>query len=632
MSARALKKAKSPATRNRFNDIGVTGRKTGVRVAGSVRVDEDGLENVDEFYKQTSPPDNALKPAKPKPSTRSLHTLLSPTPIRSTPNYDSLIGALEIPNVDHSHIEEDISGAAAAREDEATVTPAQARAMRAHIATKSSIEDLRDSSPTSKVSARSAARRTTIAPSQMAEIDKEWVRSPKRSRRVTMGFAAQRLKAELEEEAAAAAGAAAADAAVVEETTIEEFDHRTEDPGELTSATVIEGDDAPDDMHNASEDDAPARIIEDSIEEEEDEENDSRFDNADDAANTPEDAVDLNGHHAAASAAESSAEESDNPDSQNEDVSEQASLSKSPQSKPKGASKRANKKHKAEQPIRRSTRASVQPLAFWRNEHIEYEYEPGASNGIPVPKMKNIVRVRQTKEEKNNAKKRRVKRTTHLPSLRGIKPSELDLNDRNRFYYYDDENYGFPVKDDSSCSFGPKYVSPRKPSKSSKRSIEQFNDDDDIDVASEPLLVLDSDGETEQQREVVLSRQDIEWTNINKNDDEYRVGLGLYTEQPDGSINASSGTLSIAVGGKKPARNSADKTLFYLVTSGQVEVSVHSSTFRVGILGQFLVPKYNSYSITNVGTHPAQLYYVHLCTSAPSNDRGDKTEDSSDSE
>ncbi|KAJ2612665.1 mitotic fidelity of chromosome transmission- protein [Coemansia sp. RSA 1365] len=628
MSARAfLKKAKSPADRNRFNDIGVTGRKTGVRVAGSVRVDEDGLENVDEFYKQTSPPDNSLLSAKPKPSTRSLHTLLSPTPIRSTPNYDSLIGALEIPNVDHSHTDDDTSAAVATREDETTVTPSQAYALRAHFVSKSSTEELRDTSPTAKFSARPAARRTTIAPSQMAEIDKEWVRSPKRNRRVTMGFAAQRLKAELEEEEeAAAAAAASADAAVVEEATLEEFDHPAEDPGELTSATVIEADDRQDDIHNASEDDDSARIIEDSVEEEE--ESDDRLNNADDAANVLDDAEDLNNNHAA----ESSAEDSDKSDSRNEDISEQSPLSKSPQPNPKAGSKRSHKKHKPEQPIRRSTRASVQPLAFWRNEHIEYEYEPGASNGIPVPKMKNIVRVRQTKEEKNKAKKRRVKRSANLPSLRGIKPNELDLDDRNRFYYYDDESYGFPVKNDPSCNFGPKYTSPRKTSKASKRSIEQFNDDDDIDVVSDPVLVLESDGETEQQREVVLSRQDIEWTNINKKDDEYRVGLGLYTEQPDGSINASSGTLSIAVGGKKPSRNSADKTLFYLVTSGQVEVSVHSSTFRVGILGQFLVPKYNSYSITNVGTHPAQLYYVHLCTSVASNEHEGKTEDSSDSE
>ncbi|KAJ2077452.1 mitotic fidelity of chromosome transmission- protein [Coemansia sp. RSA 988] len=627
MSAHALKKAKSPANRNRFNDIGVTGRKTGVRVAGSVRVDEDGLENVDEFYKQTSPPDNSLLPAKPKPFSRSLHTLLSPTPIRSTPNYDSLIGALEIPNVDHSHIDEGLSPAT--WEDEADVTPAQARARRAHLVAKSSTEDLRDISPTSKVSARLAARRTTIAPSQMAEIDKEWVRSPKRSRRVTMGFAAQRLKAELEEEAAATSSSA--DVAVVDGAAIEEFDLPAEDPGELTSATAIEGDDAQDEIQNASEEDAPARIIEDSIEDYE--ENNDSIDNADDAANVPDDAEDLNdGHAAAASAGESSAEDSDKAVSQSKDVSAQATLSKSSQSQSKAASKRAHKKREPEQPTRRSTRASVQPLAFWRNEHIEYEYEPGASNGIPVPKMKNIVRVRQTKEEKNIAKKRRVKRSTHLPSLRGIKSSELDLDDRSRFYYYDDESYGFPVKDDSSCNFGPKFVSPRKSSKSSKRSIEQFNDDDDIEVASESLLVLESDGETEQKREVVLSRQDIEWTNINKNDDQYRVGLGLYTEQPDGSINASSGTLSIAVGGKKPARNSADKSLFYLVTSGQVEVSIHSSTFRVGILGQFLVPKYNSYSITNVGSHPAQLYYVHLCTSAPSNEHEGKTEESSDSE
>ncbi|KAJ2841182.1 hypothetical protein GGI22_008006 [Coemansia erecta] len=57
--------------------------------------------------------------------------------------------------------------------------------------------------------------------------------------------------------------------------------------------------------------------------------------------------------------------------------------------------------------------------------------------------------------------------------------------------------------------------------------------------------------------------------------------------------------------------------LFYLVTAGKVEVSIHASKFKVGVLGQFMVPKYNTYSIENVGTHPAQLYYVNVCPPEP---------------
>ncbi|KAJ1951557.1 hypothetical protein EC988_004014, partial [Linderina pennispora] len=42
--------------RNRYTELGITGRKTGVKVTGDVPVDMDGLENVDAFFARTSPP------------------------------------------------------------------------------------------------------------------------------------------------------------------------------------------------------------------------------------------------------------------------------------------------------------------------------------------------------------------------------------------------------------------------------------------------------------------------------------------------------------------------------------------------------------------------------------------------
>ncbi|KAJ2450170.1 hypothetical protein EV183_004457, partial [Coemansia sp. RSA 2336] len=89
--SQGIKRGKSPAARNRFNNIGITGRKTGVRVAGKVSVDQDGLENIDEFYKHTSPPE---PPAK----ASTLRTLVSPTPIRKPPSHDTLMGALDLPS------------------------------------------------------------------------------------------------------------------------------------------------------------------------------------------------------------------------------------------------------------------------------------------------------------------------------------------------------------------------------------------------------------------------------------------------------------------------------------------------------------------------------------------------------
>ncbi|KAJ2865257.1 hypothetical protein GGI22_001541, partial [Coemansia erecta] len=189
MSSRALRRTKSPANRNRFNDIGVTGRKTGVRVAGDVRVDEDGLENVEEFYKQTSPHNNANDENQEGKAlrTRTLHTLLSPTPIRSTANHDTLMGALDMPSSQTGKADEqsntttlaNISTADDVMEDEATVSPLQARAMRVHQFNR----DL-----DSHVAAN---RRTTLAPLRQNAREAEWMHSPRKGRRVTMAFMKQ---------------------------------------------------------------------------------------------------------------------------------------------------------------------------------------------------------------------------------------------------------------------------------------------------------------------------------------------------------------------------------------------------------------------------------------------------------
>ncbi|KAJ2768965.1 mitotic fidelity of chromosome transmission- protein [Coemansia nantahalensis] len=617
MSSRAVRRAKSPATRNKFNDIGVTGRKTGVRVAGAVRVDEDGLENVDEFYKQTTPQDKDERTKRAKQPTQTLHTLLSPTPVRSASNYESLVGALDMPD--------DADGLA--KEDEIAMLPL----VRPH-------RPLVDQSPSIQAGARAAARRTTMVPSRLAPPDEGWVRSPKRGRRVTMAFTAQRRNLADSEEAAEAAAEESAEESAEE--AADEDEHMADDPGEITSATAIEGEDTrdADDVSATDENDDEsvnvfaAGAADDEVSDEADEADDN------DAAAESETGSDAEPQHEVPEGGDDDDDDDhnlrlDEPDEDveddaaatdeddiggEEDVEERPPSAKKQQSTAKRGPRKAQQ---TEQAPRRSARASVQPLAFWRNEHIEYEYARGDGSGVAMPKMKNVVRVRHTSEEKNHAKKRRVKLGARpLPSLRGIKVGELDLNDRNRFYYYDDENFGFPVEDDKSSKFGPKPAAPSKPAerataRGSKRSVDQFDDNDDIEVDSGTQLVVEADGVSEFTHLVAISRSEIEWA-AKSSGDKYKSGLGLINEEADGAPAANSGVLCIAVGGKKPLRSSSDKTTFYLVTSGKVEVRLHQSTFHVGALGQFLVPQHNAYSITNVGTHPAQIYFVQMA-SAP---------------
>ncbi|KAJ2501734.1 mitotic fidelity of chromosome transmission- protein [Coemansia sp. RSA 1972] len=583
----ALRRAKSPATRNRFNDIGVTGRKTGVRVAGNVLVDDDGLENVDEFYKHTSPLD---KQEKPKARiTQTLHTLVSPTPIRSTSNYDTLVGALEMPNTNETN------GSSAS--EDINVTPVRTRVQQTHFSPELRA-DKSIGSPAK--SARAGNRRTTLAPSQVA-FEEDWVRSPKRGRRVTMAFAQRKSAVDDGNSNVASEEVAVAETAEEVEEAVEEV---AEDPGELTSATVIENDELVD-GRDQSEDDGPRLMVDESYSDVElsDRADDAELsEHADDVPAEPTEDVE---------AGDVEAEPYDDVDEPPHDFSEPEETEDVEQPElPLRTSKntKSSKSKPTEHPTRRSSRATVQPLAFWRNEHIEYEYESGPKN-TRVPKMTNIVRVRQTTEEKAHAKRKRVK--TKLPSLSNIKRSELDLNDRGQFYYYDDASFGFSHPDDKSGTFGPAYVVPEKRVAEKRKAV--FSDNDDVAIGETVVNVVDQHG-NEVESEVAISRHDIEWTKVGDKKSKYQVGIGLVNRAPDGTIDSSSGLLTLALRGTKPARQSGDKAMFYLVTSGQVEVHLHATKFRVGVLGQFVVPRFNTYSIKNVGTHPAQLYYVHICS------------------
>ncbi|KAJ2645149.1 mitotic fidelity of chromosome transmission- protein [Coemansia sp. RSA 1694] len=598
-------------------------RKTGARVAGDVRVDDDGLENVDEFYQKTSPAqERGESHARGKPAMQTLHKLLSPTPIRSTSNYGTLMGALDIPA---ENPQAAVNAALDEIEDEAIASPIQARATRIQFGSADMELDT-PTKPMASAASRTGNRRATLAPARHGAAEPDWVHSPKKGRRVTMALTAQEPQSGHPASAplyTAVAEGEAADSANGAELTSDHanYIHDAEDGAEDADDGFV-----PDaESTYVAEDDGPMNVVDDA------DYSDGNIDgptNDEGIADEPESDAESHGDLRID-------EDEAIPDSQDEDsggYEEDAPMpAKSPTKSPakvpaKQTSKAPAKKKSAkgasavsqddEAPIRRSSRASVQPLAYWRNEHIEYEYESGPVKGVPVPKMTNIVRVRQTAEEKNNAKKRRVKRSASaLPSLRGIKTSEIDLDDRGRFYYYDDESFGFPVDGDATGKYGPKASSKDKAKGAkgaNKRALEKFDDDDDIPVDERPKLVVGLDGESEMPLEVAISRQSIEWANIDTKGDKYKMGNGLFIEQPDGEVYSSSGVLCLAVGGKKPTRNSMKRNLFYLVTSGKVEVELHGSKFKVGALGQFLVPAFNSYSIANVGTHPAQLYYVHV--------------------
>ncbi|KAJ2851484.1 hypothetical protein IWW36_001123, partial [Coemansia brasiliensis] len=290
--SQGIKRGKSPAARNRFNNIGITGRKTGVRVAGNVLVDEDGLENVDEFYKRTSPLDPPVK-------APALRTLISPTPVRKPPSHDTLLGALDLPSL-----------------------PSKRGSTKSPVRTKS---------PTNN-----------------------WIRSPKRGRRVTIA-------------------------------------ENHSDTGELTSATAINDSEEDDEL------DKVKRVDNDNEEGTSMESDDINLDHLNEEAEPTGDSVeDIEEHIEEYTAEPDRPIEEDSgvhieepieediemcieePTEHIEENSEEQAEERSEEDMENHSEKRTKRRSKSTEkhsPVRRSTRTSVPPLAFWRNEHIEYEYD-----------------------------------------------------------------------------------------------------------------------------------------------------------------------------------------------------------------------------------------------------------------
>lgn len=64
-------------------------------------------------------------------------------------------------------------------------------------------------------------------------------------------------------------------------------------------------------------------------------------------------------------------------------------------------------------------------------------------------------------------------------------------------------------------------------------------------------------------------------------------------------------------GTKKPLRSSGDITMVGFVLTGEIEVTIHRTTFKLSRGGSFVVPKENLYGITNIGSREARVYLVN---------------------
>ena len=71
----------------------------------------------------------------------------------------------------------------------------------------------------------------------------------------------------------------------------------------------------------------------------------------------------------------------------------------------------------------------------------------------------------------------------------------------------------------------------------------------------------------------------------------------------------AAGVLDLPVGGEKPVKPSKQNTMFFVVFEGSIEVKIHDVAFRLKRGSQFVIPRANYYSITNIGKTVARLFF-----------------------
>lgn len=198
---------------------------------------------------------------------------------------------------------------------------------------------------------------------------------------------------------------------------------------------------------------------------------------------------------------------------------------------------------------RKSKRARIAPLAFWKNEKAGYTRR---DSGIS---LQHIIRV------------------------------------------FDDQgaNRARPKHQSSSKAEGAVSVKPKYRAKQEYRAEQPPTE----------IKVINYATKQEEYQKIAMTPEMV--------DANRTVSSGDYSFQKvfsEGEFIAS-GVLELPHGSTKPSKNSHGSAMMFVVVSGLIEVKVHKTTFQLEDGGQFFVPRGNQYSISNVGSSDATLYFCH---------------------
>ncbi|KAG7285594.1 hypothetical protein NEMBOFW57_010223 [Staphylotrichum longicolle] len=233
----------------------------------------------------------------------------------------------------------------------------------------------------------------------------------------------------------------------------------------------------------------------------------------------------------------------------------------------------------------RSGRTSFKPLAYWRNERVEFDKDEAEDafagrthkSKFVLPRLKEVVRVDEPEVERKAKTRGRKPGAGGGAGRRGVRRRRSGFDD-------DDDDDGGPAEvwelDPGTVTgevvvWQPEY---------------EFNPPAPNDLVS----VMD--------KQLAISAAAIKTTEVVGGEFRYAK---VFSE---GFIGA--GVVDLPPGAIKRLKNSRKVFMIFFVHAGRVLVTVQETSFRISKGGIFIVPRYNEYTIENDYDHPARIFFA----------------------
>ncbi|GAB1313658.1 mitotic fidelity of chromosome transmission-related protein [Madurella fahalii] len=231
----------------------------------------------------------------------------------------------------------------------------------------------------------------------------------------------------------------------------------------------------------------------------------------------------------------------------------------------------------------RSGRNSFKPLAYWRNERVDYEKDEAedAYSGrthrsrFVLPSIKEVVRVDEPEPEFRPKSRKGKKGGGGGGGGRGRRKS--------RGYASDDDDGGGPA---DLWELDPGTVT-------GEVVVWQPEYEFSPPAPNDLVSVMD--------KQLAISGAAIKTTEVVGGEFRYAK---VFSE---GFIGA--GVVDLPPGAMKRLKNSRKVFMIFFVHYGRVLVTVQETSFRISKGGIFIVPRYNEYTIENDYDHPARIFF-----------------------